>query len=294
MVADPSTAFQVKLLFLFHVPAIANPPVHADDYALSVLVFTLADQNDCFSGSWIELPVSTLRGPGAYGAAATVVQSQQGSAFIFLFGGISSQGISNAVLTMSLTQDATIVPYLNLEQTPPARYNALVVSFPSMQGSVWMYGGATFLHAYDDNWLFPAGVPGVCFPISIPTTPNARFFASAAMVNNKLFLFGGINGAGVVLDDLWVLDPAVNRWNSPVSDFIPDVWGSPAVSTGDGFIAFGGFNSIRCTKKLVTMCGDLTQILRWDSAQLPSGRALHATALSFFNATHSQLVCKLP
>ncbi len=120
--------------------------------------------------------------PGARGAAASWTDA---SGNFWLFGGAGYDSAGT---------------YSNL--------NDMWMLNPLTGAAIWMTGSKTV------NGAASYGVLGVA---SAANTPGARSYATSWTANGKLWLFGGatINAAGtatVLLNDLWVFDPASKQW----------------------------------------------------------------------------------
>ena len=72
----------------------------------------------------------------------------------------------------------------------------------------------------------------------IPTTVPTRNAHSAVVINDKMYIFGGVGDQGF-LDDLWEYDPAANAWQQ-LSSFITPRINHSAIALYSKMYVFGG------------------------------------------------------
>src|SRR5262245_26886231 len=101
---------------------------------------------------------------------------------------------------------------------PPRVFAASVADRESRR--MLVFGGAFFgpffsdFTAYSDLWAY--GVDDNAWTELVPVNagPSARSRPSAWIVEDKLYIFGGVNSFFQVLNDLWVYDLEANAWTN--------------------------------------------------------------------------------
>jgi N-acetylneuraminic acid mutarotase len=112
---------------------------------------------------------------------------------------------------------------------PPARVFAASAAHRASRRML-VFGGATFgpffsdFSAFGDLWAYDVDANAWIELHPANAGPQARSRPSAWMVDDKLYVFGGVTSFFQVLNDLWVYDVAANAW----TELIPDgAAGSP-------------------------------------------------------------------
>jgi len=67
---------------------------------------------------------------------------------------------------------------------------------------------------------------------------TSRGAPSGAVLNGKLYVFGGVNGAGVYTNSVEVYDPVSNTWTNETS--LPTIRGSSAAAVANGIVYVAG------------------------------------------------------
>lgn len=108
----------------------------------------------------------------------------------------------------------TAVAPSNAPPPPRTRHAAFALD----ENHLIIFGGVNKRDRYADLWVYNCPsktwthVEAEGFPYNDPNTettsvifPGARAHFTAAKCENKIFIFGGYGGAGIVYGDLWVL-----------------------------------------------------------------------------------------
>jgi hypothetical protein len=129
----------------------------------------------------------------------------------------------------------------------PSTLTRHVQTLVTISGKVYLFGGISNGSQQSDTWMLDlsVGATGVWKQLSPSgTIPPARFFHSAVVIANKMYIFGGCGNAGCPSSDLWVYDPSVGSdgtWTqlSP-SGSAPGKYDHTAVVIANKMYVFGG------------------------------------------------------
>jgi N-acetylneuraminic acid mutarotase len=170
---------------------------------------------------------------------------------------------------------------------PPAR----ALSTASVVGDkMYIIGGTNQAGNLNDVWVYTPSVNGSqdyweqinLIGLKIP----ARSFHSAAVVANKIYIYGGSSNSGH-LNDIWVFDPAQGTWDElNPSAPLPPVSRAHSASVIDGKIYIFGGNggvSIYASRNETWVFDPSTAEGSWSQvaapATLPSGRIAHSASV---------------
>ncbi len=129
-----------------------------------------------------------------------------------------------------------------------AQENATSVEW---NGSVYTFGGATDILGLsvpsDDMRVFDPGSEKPDVLKSFPPWPEARSGHSASVKGDKMYIFGGKNANGMLLNDMWEFDMKNRRWKKleptnppmPRSETVQCVVGDIAYVCGGTFLEMG-------------------------------------------------------
>lgn len=203
------------------------------------------------TGRWTLIP---LVGPAARTEASLVWDSADNA--LLLFGGGDVGGSLNDVWAYRPAGDGTA----------PGRWTAVSVTGGAPSGrhlhsAVWdsanrqmlVFAGETGPTVLRDLWAFHldnlAGARGHWSAPVSAAVPSARFAQAAVWdpSGSRMLLFGGVNGAGGFLDDLWAYYPgrgnAAGRWASLGTPGTPDARATTAAiwdGADNALVIFGG------------------------------------------------------
>jgi len=223
----------------------------------------LARMNDLYAlnvaagnvGSWANLHAnqSGTRPPARTEHTATIAPFTPTSGAardaMFVFGGLSALSIA---LSDLYRLDLTTFAWTTLTPSgvaPQARKghaaclvlnSILIVSGGSNQEIPMFFGDVHMLDIARNVWMQPA-------PASSRTVPAGRDGHAMVLVDETVYIFGGVNKEGEKLADLWSFSvyaavSGVLRWSQPVSmSALPEPrWGIPAfASVGSMYVMFG-------------------------------------------------------
>lgn len=144
----------------------------------------------------------------------------------YIFGGSTASGIlaSNDVHAITLEHsgkpemDYSVIPAVSTfegERTPPPRTDHAACAF---RGNVVIYGGCNeeggLIDEKSSIWFFnPERKAWDCLaPSSAESAPGPRQNANLFAENERIILFGGIDGSGSQASDLWQFDVASRSW----------------------------------------------------------------------------------
>ena len=116
-------------------------------------------------------------------------------------------------------------------------------------------------HILSDNWDFPTKRTKHC----------------SLIMNDKIFIFGGLSDAGAYLNDVWFFDITANLWNNiETSGDIPAGRASVGCTNmhGNGILIFGGTDGIKNYNDLFYFDGNLYtwRLINPASSTIPSPR----------------------
>ena len=237
---------QQRTAFLFGGETAALTRMN-DLYALSVAAGNV--------GSWANLHVnqSGTRPPARTEHTATIAPFTPTSGAardaMFVFGGLSA---ASSALSDLYRLDLTTLAWTTLMPSgvaPQARKghaaclvlnSILIISGGSNQEIPVFFGDVHMLDIARNVWMQPA-------PASSSTVPAGRDGHAMVLVDETVYIFGGVNSQGEKLADLWSFSvyaavSGVLRWSQPVSmSALPEPrWGGGAfASVGSMYVMFG-------------------------------------------------------
>ena len=237
---------QQRTAFLFGGETAALTRMN-DLYALSVAAGNV--------GSWANLHVnqSGTRPPARTEHTATIAPFTPTSGAardaMFVFGGLSA---ASSALSDLYRLDLTTLAWTTLMPSgvaPQARKghaaclvlnSILIISGGSNQEIRVFFGDVHMLDIARNVWMQPA-------PASSSTVPAGRDGHAMVLVDETVYIFGGVNSQGEKLADLWSFSvyaavSGVLRWSQPVSmSALPEPrWGGGAfASVGSMYVMFG-------------------------------------------------------
>ena len=112
---------------------------------------------------------------------------------------------------------------------------------------------------------------------SIAPLETPRVFACAAALNDSIYVMGGVDSLGHVLNSVEVYDPAENRWHYTSSMKFARK-GAAAVAYGDYILVFGGGDAMNVLHREVESYSPQNGIWRVLKEETLLGRAFHHVA----------------
>jgi Kelch motif len=135
----------------------------------------------------------------------------------------------NFVVTNQFNQyDPVANTWTPLANVPTAFYEAPSVYAPDTN-SIYVFGGidGAFIRDIVQIYNITTGTWSTGTPM-----PGARYFASAAYFNGKIYAIGGFNSGGVETSTTWEYDPVANTWDTSRAPI-------PAPTGGAGYSIVG-------------------------------------------------------
>jgi hypothetical protein len=159
-------------------------------------------------------------------------------------------GVGAAVAVILLASLVGTVPAVSTNSTPPLapRAGALVGYVPAY-GTTLLFGGTTGSSLLNDAWEFNAALDrwALLSDGKSSRSPTARTGHAGGVVGSRLFVFGGQQGDGQLLNDAWLFDPTTAAWSLLATNQVvvplPRSGHSVAVVNATSFLVFGGVGS---------------------------------------------------
>lgn len=86
---------------------------------------------------------------------------------------------------------------------------------------------------------------GVWQRVQTASSPGSHIGYSLAVIDNKVYLFGGVDGQGNPTNGLWVYDPVANAWSQVPGDNPPSARAFHAAAVQDGqMVVHGGLDGV--------------------------------------------------
>jgi hypothetical protein len=110
-------------------------------------------------------------------------------------------------------------------------------------GTNYFFGGTDGTNTFNDTWAIRQDVV-LATQMHPATSPPARHDQAAVAFGNKMYIFGGEDGSGNSLSDVWAFDPFADTWQPKPSLQGPGTWpgafDAVAVAVGPQIIVYGG------------------------------------------------------
>lgn len=252
--------------------------MNARIFSALILLVTLG-ASDAFAGTWTR---RNTTGPRP-SERSTPAVATLGTA-VYVFGGVKDDFSTNLNTFYNDLHrfDASTDTWEVLSPAgdlPPARAFAAAVGH-KRSGRMLLFGGANYgpffvnFVAYDDLWAYSVERNAWTQLRPLSRRPVGRSRPNMWLVDDRLYVFGGITSTFTVLNDLWVYDLAANTW----TELIPNgAAGSPpprheaqagtaprhgklTLYGGESFDALGGFQMLTDTWEFDLNTGAWTQV----------------------------------
>lgn len=198
--------------------------------ACAAIMLVALSASQAWGGTWTKR-VTTGPRPSERSTPAVAALGQ----FVYVFGGVKddfSTGVNAFYndLHRFNTRNDTWEELSPMGGPPPARAFAASVGHED-RGLMLVVGGANYgpnfsnFIAYDDLWAYWAGQNRWTQIQALNQGPSGRSRPKAWLVDDRLYIFGGVNRFFRMLNDLWVYDLSTNTWTQLIPDGAP---GSPA------------------------------------------------------------------
>ena len=128
---------------------------------------------------------------------------------------------------------------------PSARAGALVGYAPAY-GTALLFGGSTGSSLLNDAWEYNAALDrwALLSDGKGAHSPTARTGHAGGVIGSSLFVFGGQQGDGQLLNDAWLFDPTTAAWLNLTTNQVvvppPRTGHSVAVVNASTVLVFGG------------------------------------------------------
>lgn len=156
---------------------------------------------------WEQINLIGLKLPARSFHSAAVVLNK-----IYIFGG-SGDGLLNDIWVFDTTQGLWDELHPSTTLPPTGRAHSASV----VDGKIFIFGGnggASIYESRNETWVFdPTTAEGSWSRVTgSATLPLGRIAHSAAVISNKIFIFGGV-GFDVNLNDTWTFAPLQGSWS---------------------------------------------------------------------------------
>ncbi len=154
----------------------------------------------------------------------------------------------NDVWSLSLEQGYESWQLLTPNGSPPPKRYSMAIAYDNLSNRVLVFGGRAGDVFYNDIWALDLTSGNESwiqlFPTGTPPSPREALTAVFDLINNRMIIFGGLDGSGQPLNETWALNFNTQSWAllSPSGNLPPPRGGHTAIydPVSHRMIIYGG------------------------------------------------------